>query len=558
MTAETTSDFINEPGAPRTNDTEAHVAGATAILSLGNIASRVLGLVREQVITFLFGATAAADAFQIAILIPRTFYDLLIGGQVNGAIVPVLTEVATKEGRAALWRLVSVLISFLLTMLFGLVLVMQLFAPQLVTLTAGEANPTTQALAVDLLRITIPGLLFLGVFAVLSGTLLALKSFLWPALASLVFNGSIVMFTLLLAPPLQILLNPTSDPFNVIAIARPASGIAAAAIGWTLGALAQLALQLVGLRRSHIRLTLDWRNPALRRIILLYIPVMGSLLLDTVVVRFFTYNRATLAGGEGALQYMNLATTLIQFPQGLVATAISLAILPTLSEQSSTTNENAFRDTLGLGLRLTWVLIFPAMVGMFVLAQPIVMLLFERGAFTAVDTAVVVPATRIYLLGLPFAATDLLLVYAFYARRDTLTPALIGVASHSVYIAALLLLIPPLGLYAVMAADAIKHVTHATISAILLRRRLHGFGRASRLFSTLLRTLIATGIMGVVGWLTLPLFFDWIGAGNVLQKVLLLLTSGAITGGTFLLLAWLLRIEELNRIMRIVQARLRR
>jgi putative peptidoglycan lipid II flippase len=559
MTSETASNLGEQANTPnKPNDTETQVAGATAMLSLGNIASRILGLAREQVITFLFGASAAADAFQIAILIPRTFYDLLIGGQVNGAIVPVLTDVATREGRDALWRLVSVLVSFLLTLLFGLVVIMNLFTRQLVQLTAGDASLATQALAIDLLRITIPGLLFLGVFAILSGTLYALKSFVWPALATLVFNGCIVVFTILLSPPLQILLNPTGDPFSAIAIGRPDAGIASAAIGWTIGAFAQLALQLIGLRRSKIRLTFDWRNPALRRIIWLYIPVMGSLLLDTVVVRFFTYNRATFAGGEGALQYMNLATTLIQFPQGLVATAISLAILPTLSEQSSTTDEDSFRDTLGLGLRLTWVLILPAMVGMFVLAQPIVMLLFERGAFAAADTAIVVPATRIYLLGLPFAAIDLLLVYAFYARKDTLTPALIGLASHAVYIVVLQVLLAPLGLFAVMAADAIKHLVHASVCAVLLRRRIGGYGNTARLLSTGLRTIIAVTVMGLVGWLTLPSLFELIGSDNLIQKVLLMLISGAITGGTFLVLAWVLRIQELSRILQIIRARLGR
>ncbi|MCA9882642.1 MAG: murein biosynthesis integral membrane protein MurJ [Anaerolineae bacterium] len=538
------------------NQTDAQVAGATAILSIGNIASRVLGLVREQVLTYLFGASAAIDAFKAASLIPRAIYDLLIGGQLNGAIVPVLTEVVQTEGRDALWRVVSGLVSIVMTLLLGLFFLVHFFAPQLVQLTAGGTSAATQALAVDLLRITAPGLIFLGLFALLSGTLYALKSFVWPALATLVFNACIAIFTVLLAPPLTILLH--TNPLAPISIARPDSGIAAAAIGWTIGAAAQLALQMWGLRRSKIRLTIDWRHPALRKMGKLYLPVMFSLLLDTLIVRFFTYNQATQTGVVGALGYMDWATTLIQFPQGLVATAIALAILPTLSEQSTATNERAFKGTLGLGLRLTWVLIVPAMIGVFVLAQPLVMLLFERGAFTAESTAIVVQATRIYLLGLPFAAIDLLLVYAFYARKDTLTPALIGVASHVVYIVTLLTLLEPLGLYALMAADAIKHLTHATISAVLLRQRIGSYGDRNRLLSTGLRTVLAAAGMGLVGWVTLPYLFEAIGAAGLLQKALLTLVSGGLTGGTFLLLAWLLHIEELRWIFRLVRARLRR
>ena len=123
---------------------------------------------------------------------------------------------------------------------------------------------------------------------------------------------------------------------------------------------------------------------------------------------------------------MNWATTLIQFPQGLVATAISIAILPTIARQSAQMTEaarRAFKDTLGLGLRLTISLILPAATGLFLLAVPIIGLLFEHGAFVAADTEITANALRVYLIGLPFAAIDLLLVYAFYARKDTLTPA---------------------------------------------------------------------------------------------------------------------------------------
>ena len=153
---------------------------------------------------------------------------------------------------------------------------------------------------------------------------------------------------------------------------------------------------------------------------------MFSLLLDTLVIRSFSYNLATRsAQGEGALGYMAWATTLTQFPQGLVATAISIAILPTLSRQAALMTaaaRAAFRDTLGLGLRLAITLILPATAALFVLATPVIALLFEHGAFTAADTQITATALRLYLPGLPFAALDLLLVYAFYARQDTLTP----------------------------------------------------------------------------------------------------------------------------------------
>jgi len=219
---------------------------------------------------------------------------------------------------------------------------------------------------------------------------------------------------------------------------------------------------------------------------------MFSLIIDALVIRTFSYNLASKTG-EGSIGYMNWATTLIQFPQGLVATAISIAILPTLARQSAqivTEGERPFKDTLGLGLRLAITLILPAAVGLYVMAQPIVALLFQHGAFKAADTLITAQALRLYLIGLPFAAVDLLLIYAFYARQDTLTPALVGIFSLMVYMATAVLLFPRFGLFSLMIADSLKHVVHALTSFVLLMRRLKGMG-GQHLTATLLKTGLA-------------------------------------------------------------------
>ena len=536
--------------------TNARIAGATGILALGNIFSRILGLARETVLTYLFGASAAVDAFQVAILVPKMTYDLLIGGHVNGAIVPVLGEVITREGRDELWRVVSILTSFLLTLLLGLVLLIQLFAPQIVAVTAGGADASTQALTVHLLRLTSPALIFLGLFALFSGTLYALKSFTWPAFAGVVFNGSITLVTLLLAPPVQVLLQAGFDPLRPIYVGRPTDGITAAAMGWFIGALMQLLLQMPGLRGSRLRLTFNWRHPALRNIAMLYGPVMFSMVMDVLVIRIFSYSLASRTG-EGGIAYMNWATTLIQFPQGLVATAISIAILPMLASQAAMLTQEsmrAFRDTLGLGLRLATILIIPATIGLYVLASPIVVLLFERGAFTPEMSEVTVQALRLYLIGLPFAAIDLLLVYAFYARKDTLTPALIGLFSHGVYMLTVIALFDRFGLFSLMIADSVKHVVHASASAWLLRRRLQGFG-TQRLLITSGKTLLAAALMGLAAAAILPALHPLIGQGGLIRDVLYVLIPGAVSALIFFGLALALRLEELRWLLRLIRHR---
>jgi putative peptidoglycan lipid II flippase len=538
--------------------TNAHVARATGVLALGNIASRVLGMARDVVLTNLFGASAATDAFFVATLIPRTLYDLLIGGHVNGAIIPVMSEVVTREGKGALWRLLSVLVSLLTVIVAGMVLLLVLFAPVVVNLVGSGYDGRTQGLAVDLLRITAPAMLFLSLFAVLSGALYALRAFTFPALAGAVFNACVVLATLVLAPPLEVFVAVAPTRATWL-IDRPAWGIQAAAIGWLFGAAVQMALQLPGLRAAGaaLRLTLRWRHPDVRRIVLLYLPVMASLILDALV-RVFSYNLASQTG-ESSLSYMNWATTLIQFPQGLVATAISIAVLPTLARQAAQLGgegERAFRDTLGLGLRLAITLMIPAAIGLFTAAVPIIDLLFEHGAFTPADTQVTALALRLYLFGLPFAAVDLLLVYAFYARQDTLTPAVIGLVSLIVYMVTALLLVPALGVFSLMIADSVKHIVHALLSAIVLARRLGGLGD-QRILLTLGKACAAALIMAGGALAVMAIVPQLLDTRRIVGEVVLVMAIGAVSVGLYGGAALLLRLDVLLWLARLIRDRLR-
>ncbi|MEO1289449.1 MAG: lipid II flippase MurJ [Chloroflexota bacterium] len=280
--------------------------------------------------------------------------------------------------------------------------------------------------------------------------------------------------------------------------------------------------------------------------------------MDTFVIRFFSYNLASQTDIEGSINYMIQPTTLIQFPQGLVATAISIAILPTLATQAaSILNDGltAFRDTLGLGLRLATTLIIPATVGLFVLATPIVRLLFEGGQFTPENTEIMVIALRLYLIGLPFAAIDLILVYALYARKDTLTPALIGLFSHVIYIIVVLLLFDRFGLFSLMIADSVKHVVHAVISAIWLGQQIKGFGQQNFMI-TAIKASLASSLLAIIGWFTLTWLTDSLGTIGFINQVLLVLIPGALAGSGFLVVAYLLHVDELRWLLKLVRQRL--
>lgn len=498
----------------------------------------MLGLVREIVLATIFGASAALEAFNNAVLVSRSIFDLLIAGHVSSAIVPVMSEIDEKEGRDALYRVLAAMAGLIVLVLTVVVLILIATSGLIAGLIGGK-DPQTVELTSRLIQLTSPALLLMSLFALYSGALYALRIFVYPALAAVAFNATMVAATLIFASGGQI--------YGV-------------ALAWMLAAAAQLALQLYGLRSGKLALSFRFRDPlvapALRRIGKLYVPVIGALVVDLATTRLLTYALAARAAIDYGNTYMQWATTLIQFPQGLVATAISAAVLPTLSRAASADDRQAYDDTLGLGLRLTTVLILPAAAAMAVLAVPIIQLLFENGKYTPADTVITANALRLYLIGLPFAAWDLLLIYAFYARQDTTTPAAVGIVSLVVYTVAALLLFPSFGLYALMLADAVKHITHAALSAVLLIRRRGRLGD-QRLLSTLVKTLIATAGMALAAYLALQLRgTDW--DGSTFQELITVVFTLGVSGFAYAALAYILRIEEFRTVLGLVAGRFRR
>jgi putative peptidoglycan lipid II flippase len=388
-----------------------------------------------------------------------------------------------------------------------------------------------------LLRITVPAVLFLNLTGVLSGLLYALKRFVFPAFAAALFNTGIVIMTLLF--------------HNRI-------GIAAMATGLLVGAMLQFTLQLFGLRDARLRFKLTLSHPGLRRIVKLYTPIMLGLLFEILISRLISYNLASRTG-EGGISWMTYATYVRQLPQGLVATAVSFAVLPTLSIHAVKERVNgtggAFRGTLAKGLRLVAVLIVPATVGLFILAQPTIDLIFENGDFTAFDTLMTTQALQFYLLGLPFAAVDLLFIFAFYARQDTLTPALIGVGVNILYLAAAISLLPTWGLFSLMIADSFKQLLHALVAGAILWRRLGGLD-GHGLFRTLGTALIAASAMGLAAYGAMIGMQTLFGVDGLLAEMLVVSVPGLIGAGVYLGLLSLMRVEEIHLLSSAIRQRL--
>ena len=502
----------------------AGMARAAAVIAAGNVVSRILGLARETVIANLFGATGWVSAFRVAQIIPTMLYDLLVGGMVSSALVPLFSEQAERD-RAGLWHLASLVLSLAVVVLGLIVLLIELAAPQVAFLMAGGFDQELLAATARLMRLTTPAVLFLSLSGIITGLLYALKRFALPAFTAAVFNATIVIVALLGALVLD-------------------WGIEALAVGLLLGALLQVALQLPGLRDARLRLVFDLHHPALRRLGKLYLPVILGLVISQIAIAL-DRNFASRTG-EQSIAWMQYATTIIQFPLGLISAAISLAILPTLSRLTSAAGTlTEFMDTLTTGLRLVLVLTIPAAVALFILAEPVVALLFQHGDFTAFDTRQTALALRFYLFGLTFAAIDQPLIFAFYARQNTLTPAVVGLLGVGFYLAAALLpsLARPMQMTDLVLANSVQLTGHALVMLWLVSRlaplRGHGLGPAT------LKALVAALVMAAVLWQALPFLKGWLSADSLIAEVTRVGLLSGLGGGVYLLALYLLRVQEL-------------
>lgn len=513
------------------------IARAAGIISLGNVISRLLGLVREIVKSSLFGAGGAVSAFNVATSVPVMISDLLVNGMVNSSLVPVFSEYA-EDRREELSPLFSALLTLVTLILILFTLVAEFMAPGIARLLNTGASGDSLLLTASLLRITLPAVIFLNSAAVFSGLLYAYKRFTLPAFMAAIYNAVIIVVTILFNDRLS---------------------ISAMAVGLLLGAMIQLLLLLPGLRGLGLGYSFRMWHPGLKKIILLYLPIALGVSVDVLVSRPISYSLASRTG-ESGISWMNYATYLMQLPQGLVGTAISFAILPTLSRHSVRAKEGGdygtFSDTLARGLHLAAFLIIPATIGLWLLSTPVIQLIYEHGAFSALDTRMTSLALQLYLAGLPFAAIDLLLVFAFYALQDTLTPSLIGVGSIIFYLAVAITLLPFAGLFSLMIADSLKHILHMVTSFLLLSVKV-GDVISRKLAIKLAKVTLASVLMGIVVWWVSSLLsrHEMLSTGligEILQVLLPTMAGIAV----FIPAAHFLRVEEVPALTRLIREKL--
>lgn len=453
--------------------------------------SRILGLVRDQVMAALFGAGTASDAFNTAFRIPNLLRDLFAEGAMSASFIPTFTEYDQKRGAEAAWALGRQLLVTLFVTLTTLCLVAALFAPQVMHLLAGgfAGQEGKLELTQTLFRIMLPFLPLVAMAAAVMGMLNARGVFGVPALAPALLNVGMIVFGLALVP--------VCNRFGV-------PPIVAMAVGVVLGAALQLAVQLPSLHAQGFRFRLEWPtwHPGVRRVALLMVP--ATIGLAATNVNIFVSNNLASHMAEGAVTWLYCAFRLMQLPIGVFGVALATVAMPALSRAAVNHDMPELKRTLSSAVRLVLLLTIPAAVFLGVLSRPIIALLFEHGRFTEPATRQTAGALVMYCAGLPWFAAIGIFTRTFYAMGDTKTPMRSSLTSVALNVMLNLLLVGPLatlglGHRGLALAASLAALANVTQLAFLLRGRIGGFdGR--RIVLTLARVAAASLLVGFALW----------------------------------------------------------
>lgn len=503
--------------------------------------SRVLGLVREQVVASLFGAGDATDAYNVAFRIPNLIRDLFAEGAMSAAFVPTFTRELAAGGKDAAWRFGSILLNALLLITAAIVIAAIVFVWPLVRVLAGDyaAVPGKLELTVFLTRLMLPLLTLVTLAAVLMGMLNSLHRFFVPALSPAMFNVGTIVCALVLMPLMPRVGWPP---------------IAAIAIGAIVGGIGQVALQWPALMREGFRYRpiVDFRNPALRRVLLL----MGPGTLGLAATQFNLAINTVLATGQGtgAVSWLQYAFRIMYLPIGLFGISVATAAVPAVSRHAAADDRAAIRRTTADGLSLMLMLNVPATLGLLVLSTPIVALLFERRAFTPADTIATAGALQLYAVGLVGYSIVKILSPTFYALDDSRTPVTVSVVTVLANVVLNLALVRVLGYRGLALGTSLAALLNAGLLAILLRKRLGGL-EGGRMAVAFAKIVLASGVMAAAALMVYSMLQSWLPGQALVAQILRL--AGAILAAIAVLAvsALLLRIREFHDAIALIRRR---
>ena len=516
------------------------LAVTTAIFAVATAISRVAGLGREIVQASYFGTSLAGSAFTVASQIPNLFSNLFSQAALSAAFVPIFTEMLQDGRKREAFKLASdlfwlILIGLgLLTLIYiGLAdLIMPLF-----TGTKFTAHDTT--LTAGLSRVLFPVVLLLSLTGLFVGILQSYDQFSVAAIAPAVWNLVIIV--------LMVVLHSRFHGDN---------RVYSYAIAWLVATIVQFLLIASQLRRIDFRLSfsLDWRDPRVRQVLLLFLPVTMSIGIINLDV-FINADLGTLVSVHAPIA-INDAFRIYMLPQGIFSVAVTTVLFPTLSRMASARNPVGMRRTLGNGIRQINLMLIPSAALLAVLATPIVRLLYEHGSFGELSTHRVSTALFWFALSLPFAGLNLLLTRTFFALQRPWIPTKLAAMNIVVDLIVSLALYKPLGIAGLVIGTVVANVVMTYLQLARLRRGFNGRLELGQTMMITVRILIATAITTVAAWLI------WKGLDALLGRALIaelveLGVAGAVAIVLYARLVLVMRIPEAHQVQDLILGRLR-
>lgn len=525
-------------------DSSPRLARSAGLFGLATITSRILGLVRDQVLAFYFGAGDANDAFRVASRIPNLVRDLFAEGAMSAAFVPTFTRQLALHGRDRAWHLASSVINALLIVTGVIVVAGIVFAEPLVRLYASDFAeiPGKLELTIYLTRIVFPFLTMVAVAAALMGMLNSLGYFFIPALSPAMFNVAIVVMAVALIP-----LAPSLglQPITIVAIAT------------LVGGLGQLAIQWPPLVREGFRYrpVLDLKDEGLHRVLLLMGP--GTIGMAATQINVFVNTVLATGEGTGAVSWLDFAFRLMYLPIGLFGVSIATAATPAISRMVAGQDLARIRSTLAGALGLMLFLNVPATIGLIVLAQPIVAVIFEHGEFTAADTVATAAALQLYAIGLVGYSVVRIISPTFYALQRSRVPVMVSAGSVVVNVALNLALVRVMGYRGLALGTSITAILNAAVQLLLLRREISGLD-GTRIAASLARVLAASALMGAATAGSHAMLEDLMPGDALAAQIFRLLIAITISLMVLVASAQVLRIREYAEARDLVLGKLRR
>lgn len=448
--------------------TAAQTMGFAALIMAGSVfLSRLMGLVRDKVVSWQFGAGSETDIYFTAFVVPDFINHLLAGGYVAITLIPLLSKRLEEDPEDA-WRFFSTVLTWAALCITTLTAAAWLAAPRLAEAAAPGFTPERQARLAFFLRIILPGQVFFLTGACFSALLYIRKQFAVPALTPLIYNGLIIIGGLLL----------------------PDRGMEGFCWGVLAGAACgAFALPLAAARAGGVRFAPRLRHPLMKKFVVLALPFMlgqSVVVLDEQFVRIF----GSLAG-EGAVSLLNYSRRIMMVPVGVVAQAASVASFPFLAALAARNDTPGFNGALHAALKGSLLAVLPLTGLMIALAAPIPGFIFEGGSFGPAETAAAAPLLQIMLTAVPFWCVQQILGRAFYARQDTLTPAVAGTAATVAALPLYPLFVRTWGAAGVAALTTLSLLGYTAALLIIWIRR-HGGGPFAELLPRLLRCLALT------------------------------------------------------------------